>query len=98
MLGIAQSFLSGLLLELKASRATAWTHIASRKHDIQKVFAGSVDSVGSDIMMLGRLDLGLRNGNSLSMDFISRFVLEDTFSVKPKIALCQVWAVRAPVS
>jgi hypothetical protein len=39
--------------ELIASRASAWTHIASRKYVIHKVYTGSIDVVGGDIMMRG---------------------------------------------
>jgi hypothetical protein len=88
--------ISYLILELKASRESAWTHITSRKHNIKKVFAGSVASPGADVMMLGQLDLQLSVGTELTMDFTARIVVDDAVSMRPKIKLCQVWAVCAP--
>ena len=53
--------------ELTASRASAWTHIASRKHVIHKVYTGSIDEVSEDVMMRGDLELVLKSGGVLEM-------------------------------
>jgi hypothetical protein len=79
--------------ELIASRASAWTHIASRKHVIHKVYTGSIDSVGSDVMMRGNLDVVLKNGMTLEMEFAARMLVDGPASAEPKVVLCQVWAV-----
>jgi hypothetical protein len=79
--------------ELIASRASAWTHIASRKHVIHKVYTGSIDEVGGDVMMRGNLELVLKSGAVLEMEFVARMVVDDVLSAEPKFVLCQVWAV-----
>jgi hypothetical protein len=81
-----------------ASRAAAWTQIASRKHVIQKVYTGSIDEAGGDVVMLGKLDLVLKSGTVLGMEFVARMVVDDALSAEPKVILYQVWAVWIPFS
>lgn len=43
-------------------------------------------------MILGNLELVLKNGTELEMGFAARMVV-DVESGEPKVVLCQVWAV-----
>jgi hypothetical protein len=79
--------------ELIASRASAWTHIASRKHVIRRVYTASVEEVGEHVVMLGDLNLVLKNGTELEMGFATRMMVDNAESAEPRIELCQVWAV-----
>lgn len=59
-------------LEIIASRAQAWAHIASRKHNIIRVFAGDISNPSHDIMLQATLELGLKNGKTIELEFAAR--------------------------
>ena len=60
---------------------------------IQKVYTGSVNEVGRDVMMQGNLELVLKNGMVLEMEFVARMVVDDAQAAEPRVVLWQVWAV-----
>lgn len=57
------------------------------------MYTGSVDEVGGDVVMRGKLDLVLKSGTALEVDFAARMVVDDALSAEPKVALCQLLAV-----
>ncbi|EXJ63297.1 uncharacterized protein A1O5_11618 [Cladophialophora psammophila CBS 110553] len=83
---------NGLTFRLKAikqSRKTAWDTISSRKHEVLQVYPGQKDY--SDLMLIGRLTAGLKNGNEVVTDFIAQIHFQGDTSKDPKGTLYKVW-------
>ncbi|KAK5210839.1 hypothetical protein LTR47_001560 [Exophiala xenobiotica] len=81
---------------ISRSRDNAWKLITKRHHVIQQVFVN--DKEGSDLMVLGRVEMEFRNGKSLEQDFTARVVvnLESKAAGTPRFELMQVFADSAP--
>ncbi|KAK5239099.1 hypothetical protein LTR40_014858, partial [Exophiala xenobiotica] len=77
---------------ISRSRDNAWKLITKRHHVIQQVFVN--DKEGSDLMVLGRVEMEFRNGKSLEQDFTARVVvnLESKAAGTPRFELMQVFA------
>jgi hypothetical protein len=60
---------------------------------VHKVYTGSVDEVGGDVMMVGSLELGLKSGMMLEVEFVARMVVDDALAAEPRVVLWQAWAV-----
>jgi hypothetical protein len=85
------SILTGVL-EIKESRTKAWEHVASRYHSIVKVFSATND--GSDLLMIGKAVLVLKNGKKLEGDFLARVVIEGITTSDQRMSFFQAWGVR----
>ncbi|OQV00122.1 hypothetical protein CLAIMM_05660 [Cladophialophora immunda] len=84
----------GLILRLEAikqSRETAWDTISSRKHEVLQVYPGKQDY--SDLVLIGRLTAGLKNGNEVVTEFIAQIHFQGDTSTNPKGTLYKVWGV-----
>jgi hypothetical protein len=52
------------------------------------------DTHGRDLLLIGRVGMGLANGKSVSGEFVARVLLDESAEEgKPRIKLYQVWAV-----
>ncbi|KAJ5519545.1 hypothetical protein N7453_001967 [Penicillium expansum] len=83
--------------EIKKSKLNAWGAITSRRHHIKRVFVADQD--GRDLMLIGEVDLGLKNGKSITNEYTAR-MLVDQDSVNeghPRLALSFVWSDTSPV-
>jgi hypothetical protein len=85
-----------LRAEISKSRANAWGKVIARRHQVLQVFTN--DREGHDLMIIGVVKMTLWNGESLEMQFASRFVVDDSSveSNDPRLSLVQVFAVRFP--
>ncbi|OAL22385.1 hypothetical protein AYO20_11210 [Fonsecaea nubica] len=81
--------------EIRKSRDNAWKVISSRRHEVLKVFSADLD--GSDLLFIGNVAMGLRNGNSVAGEFTGRLRIENPTSSQPKLLLYQIWADSAPL-
>jgi hypothetical protein len=79
------------MTEIRKSRENAWTVIKSRRHEVLKVYVD--DSKGSDLLLIGKVDMKLGNGKGVSGEFIARIVVSGATTSQPKMKLYQVWAV-----
>ena len=61
--------------EIRKSREMAWIDYTSRRHEILRVYTH--DAQGFDLLALGRVDLGLRNGSAVQEEFVARFVVDE---------------------
>lgn len=70
-------------------RQGAWDPINKRRHDIVKVYTSDVDE--NDVVVLGKVFFGHKNGQSISEDFAGNF----QFSAQEKglIQAYQAWVV-----
>ena len=55
-------------------RKRAWDPITSRKHELSKVFIAENEK---DVMVLGRVTMGHKNGEKLTETFTGNFVFGD---------------------
>ena len=76
------------------SRKKAWDHVATRKHEILRVYTEKRDY--TDIMLIGKLDAKYKNGNNLSSEFAARATFEVQGDGKVKANSYQVWVVSSP--
>lgn len=74
-------------------REHAWTAIATRHHDVHRVYTAKDDF--SDIFFLGTLTAKFRNGCTVAQEFVSRTVFDpDSLKAgKAKAKYYQVWNV-----
>jgi hypothetical protein len=75
----------------RASRKTAWDLIETRKHEVLNVYIAKEDF--SDILLIGKLAAGLKNGKDVVSEFVAHLEFTDTKS-SPKATLYEVWTVR----
>jgi hypothetical protein len=78
--------------EIAASRATAWDRIATREHQVLRVYISKRDY--TDILLVCKLNAKYNNGNDLSEEFAARVAFEVLEDGQVKAILYQVWAVR----
>jgi hypothetical protein len=77
--------------EIRRCREHAWQVVTSRRHDVVKAFTH--DRNAMELMMIGRVHMGLVNGNDVSQDFTAQVVLSRTQNGELRIKSYQVWAV-----
>lgn len=77
--------------EIIASRSTAWNHVATRKHQVLRVYIAKRDY--TDILLVGKVEVKYKNGNDLSTEFIARAAFEVVGDGRVKANLYQGWAV-----
>ncbi|EED18011.1 conserved hypothetical protein [Talaromyces stipitatus ATCC 10500] len=78
--------------EIRKSKLNAWKAFSSRRHRVKQVFVA--DKNGYDLMLIGEVELGLKNGKSYTNEYTCR-MLVDQASVndgKPRLALSSVWS------
>lgn len=78
--------------EIRASRDHAWKAIATRRHQVLRVYVADSDS--SDLMFIASVTMSLRNGKQVEGEFAGRVVIADTRGPNPRLSLYQVWGVR----
>lgn len=74
-------------------RDHAWDTVTRRQHTIQKVFA-SADGDRRELVLLGMLDQGLKNGQSMEVGFAAHIEVTVSDSNGPRIQTMRVYAVR----
>lgn len=62
--------------EIAASRETNHPAIASRSHRLFRVYAAN--SPATELVVLGRFEIWLKDGTGVGLDFTARFVVADT--------------------
>jgi hypothetical protein len=65
--------------------------IETRKHEVLSVYTAKEDF--SNILLVGKLAAGLKNGKEVVSEFIARVEFIETES-SPKATLYEVWTVR----
>lgn len=75
------------MTEIREARKKAWSVITKRRHEILKVFVA--DSAGTDLMVLGKVTVGLKNGQSLTSDFAGRVIIQRSGSNRPMVQYYQ---------
>ncbi|KAH6955738.1 hypothetical protein BKA56DRAFT_603571 [Ilyonectria sp. MPI-CAGE-AT-0026] len=78
--------------ELRKSRVNVWKAIATRRHEVRRVYAFS--DKGDDILLVGHVIMGLRNQQEVGGEFAARMTFDLSDPSKPKLKLYQVWGVR----
>lgn len=69
-----------------------WDSVVSRKHTVPKVFPFGNDA--SEVMLYGKVELGLRSGESKSIDWAARAQLvESEVDGKLRMSFYQVYLV-----
>lgn len=81
-----------VITEIRVSRDHAWKAIATRRHQVLKVYFA--DSDGSDLLFIASVIMSLRNGKQVEGEFTGRLVIADTKGPNPRLSLYQVWGVR----
>jgi hypothetical protein len=64
--------------------------IASRSHEVIKVYVSGPD--GLDLLLIGRLIAGWRNGDEAEVGFSARIVMQRT-TKGLRMKLCEAWPV-----
>lgn len=77
---------------ISKSRERVWDVIASRQHEVIKVY--SSDAEGRDLLVIGKLTAGLSSGKKAEVEFAGRIVMEETVDGL-RISLYQVWSVSS---
>ncbi|KAJ5531860.1 hypothetical protein N7527_005253 [Penicillium freii] len=83
--------------EIKKSKLNAWGAITSRRHRIKRVFVA--DEGGHDLMLIGEVDLGLKNGKSITNEYAARMLVDQDIIHEghPRLSLSSVWSDTSPV-
>jgi hypothetical protein len=80
--------------EIQQFREGAWDTITRRKHTLIKAYVS--DSDPHDVMVLGTVMFGHKNGNSITQEYLGNFLLSPTEN-GPLIRHYQAWLVRQVV-
>ncbi|OCK79054.1 hypothetical protein K432DRAFT_355638 [Lepidopterella palustris CBS 459.81] len=80
--------------EISKSREKAWDAYESRKHSVIKVFTHG--DKADDLVVLGSLDAGFKNGKSAVGGFCVRIKVEGAEGSKPRLGLYEVFADHGP--
>jgi hypothetical protein len=75
---------------ISKSREHAWDVIESRKHEVLKVYAS--DAEGRDLVLIGRLTAGKKDGGEVVAGLVARVVVESDGDGKLKMGLYQAAA------
>ena len=65
--------------------------IDKRRHKVVKVFTSTAE--GQDLLIIGHVEMGFRNGNSLQGEFAGRLIIDGATGDSPKLTHYQVYAV-----
>lgn len=84
-------FTYGVSIAFLASRKTVWDLIETRNHEVLSVYTAKEDF--SDIVLVGKLSAGLKNGKELVSEFVAHIEFTDVES-SMKATLYEVWTVR----
>ena len=76
-------------IELARCRDNAWTKVATRHHEIQRVYVN--DAQGLEIIVIGTMTASTHEGTKSNHGFMARAVLSDIKS-QPKISMYRVLA------
>jgi hypothetical protein len=75
---------------IAASRQQNSPVIESRSHELFRVYAA--DSPATDLVVLGRFEIRLKDGNTVHLDFTARFIVAQAASEgEAKLQLVRVW-------
>lgn len=78
--------------EIRAPRDHAWKAIATRRHQVLRVYVA--DSDASDLLFIASVIMALRNGKRVEGEFAGRLVISGTRGLNPRLSLYQVWGVQ----
>ncbi|KAK5192764.1 hypothetical protein LTR99_010359 [Exophiala xenobiotica] len=91
--------------EIRKARENAWTDYVARRHEMLRVYAH--DGLGLDLLVIGRVEMGLRNGKIVREEFVARFVVavddERTLGKGngsgggPRLKYSRVWSNMEPI-
>jgi hypothetical protein len=81
--------LSSSIALLKERRAS-WDAIAKRAHHVYRIYAMSAEA--TDLLIIGRVDITVRNGRQFSQEFAQNFLLAKNGD-KYMIRKFQAWIV-----
>lgn len=91
-------------MEIRRSRENAWVDYVSRRHEILRVYA--FDAAGLDLLVIGKVEMGLRNRKVVEEEFVARFVVDETTVIdqadagagasahRARLKFSRVWSVR----
>ncbi|KIW75331.1 hypothetical protein Z517_10072 [Fonsecaea pedrosoi CBS 271.37] len=82
--------------QIRGSRDSAWKVVTERRHAVLKVF--SADLEGSDLSLIGHVEMSFNNGKSVEGEFAGRSGVEGATGSSPRLTLYQVWADSTPVT
>ncbi|KAI1623306.1 hypothetical protein EDD37DRAFT_634328 [Exophiala viscosa] len=89
--------------EIRKSREYAWIDYTSRRHEMLRVYAH--DALGLDLLVIGRVEMGVRNGRTVNEEFVARFVVDEATleSKSPngddgvRLKFSRVWSNMEPI-
>jgi hypothetical protein len=79
---------------IRRCRDNAWTVVKSRKHFINKVY--SCNARADDLLLLGRAQMHLANGNDVDGEFAGRMEISEPSGDNPRVHYYAVWGVGPP--
>ncbi|KAI9836765.1 MAG: hypothetical protein M1819_000930 [Sarea resinae] len=90
LMGVGSKFTGSQ--EIRRSRDNAWRVIETRRHEILKAYVADLE--GRDVMLIGKVQMGLRNGKTVDSEFTARMVVDEASdeSGSPRLSYSQVWA------
>lgn len=77
-------------IEIAGSRSKLSPIIKYRKHFLNGVYA--TNSPATDLVVLGRFEIGYKDGSVLELDFTARFVLTDYKGDEVKVKHAEFWS------
>jgi hypothetical protein len=75
--------------EIASSREHNNPLIASRAHELRRVFCAN--SPASDLLVIGMFKIDLKDGQSVEIDFNTRFVVDQVEDRVARLKFVQVW-------
>ncbi|KAE8141783.1 hypothetical protein BDV38DRAFT_278567 [Aspergillus pseudotamarii] len=81
--------------EISQSREGAWTTVKTRQHTILKSYVN--DAYGTDIFLVGKLDMETLAGTKTNLEFVARMEIEER-ALGPRICKYQVVSPAPQVS
>jgi hypothetical protein len=63
---------------------------------VARVYAST--AAGDDLLMIGKVDMDFKNGNSLTVEFIARIIVDDAGSSEPRMKMYKVWTVSQRIT
>ncbi|KAI5816934.1 hypothetical protein BZA77DRAFT_45873 [Pyronema omphalodes] len=81
--------------QIRIVREGMWAAVSSRHHVVAQTYPSSSSSSEEDsVMMFGHVDYTLKNGKSLTTEWASRMVFDET---EEKLRFYQVWLDASPM-
>jgi hypothetical protein len=81
-------------LEIRALREGMWAAVSSRHHVVAAAYPAASDCGEDAVMMFGHVDYTLKNGRSLTTEWSSRMVFDESGE---KMKFYQVWLDASPM-